>query len=216
MGSLALVRLCRWRLRRARWAKIAWIGALLPALAVLAGVLGDEDPTATSEAVSLIEGGVGWSAWIGGGPIAWLAASDLDERNRVEGVEALVGLRGASRGALSRARWLAAMIEIALRIAAPWWIACAWLAVTLADARVAMAIASVSAFAAVAGAVMGAVASACGQWGGARGRSLFAAIVVLPWLVAPLWLGSPWSLPGMLARALRVLSHPLLALKVGA
>jgi hypothetical protein len=54
----------------------------------------------------------------------------------------------------------------------------------------------VALFAAWGGALVGGMAAACGHYGGARGRALLAAVVLLPWAVSELWVTPGLSIPG--------------------
>ena len=57
-------------------------------------------------------------------------------------------------------------------------------------------------FAVVTGVTLGAVGSACGRVGRARGRWLLAAVVVGPWMLADLVGHGAWSIPGALGAVL--------------
>jgi hypothetical protein len=141
-------------------------------------------------------------AWAAAGPIALAAARDRVAADRSDGVEALAAARGVPPRALHGVRAVAAMREITGVIAIPsaaLAIGAALLSGSIASALRHLAVgAGVVAFAAVCGATLGLLASISGRVAGRRGRTLLAAIVLIPWAIADLAGSAAWSVPGAL------------------
>jgi len=154
----------------------------------------------------LIETALYWILWIAGGSVALVAANDRPGADRADGLESLVASRGASPEALAASRVLAAMVELAVVIGAPAVALALFTAAIAGTLEMALRhlafVLAVAVFAAIAGATLGGLASACSRIGAARGRSLFAAVVIVPWLLADLAGRGAWSIPGALRAVL--------------
>lgn len=203
-GAIALSRV---RLRQATGGRLALVlGALVAMIfAGIAIVLRVSDG-ADAPLAGLVATAAEWIAWLAGAPIALAAARDRQAIDRAEGIEALAAGRGVSAGALASARVLAAMIEVARAIGVP-LCAIALIAAGLAGSgrvalfRVAVALGA-AAFAMIAGVTLGGIAAACGRFGRARGRLLFATVILGPWMLADLAGRPAWSIPGALSAVL--------------
>ncbi|AUX41492.1 hypothetical protein SOCE26_029060 [Sorangium cellulosum] len=143
-----------------------------------------------------------WLSWVAAGPIALAAAHDRPAADRAEGIEALAAARGLSRTSLHGARSLAAMLEVARVIAAPLALLSALAALFSGSALLALQHLAFGAalvlFGAVSGVTLGGLAAASGRVAGARGRSLFLALTLVPWALADLAGDPRWSIPGAL------------------
>jgi hypothetical protein len=145
-----------------------------------------------------------WLCWCTA-PLLFGVASAPSARDRREGIDALVMLRGARASELVAARTLAAMTSTVLRIGVPAMLFCAGLASLGVPRIAAMHATSLALFALGSGTLLAGVASLCGETAGARGRELFLLAVVVPWVVASLSTEPAWSIPGMLELALGAL-----------
>lgn len=200
-AAFAVVALAREELRRTRWARFGWVGIAIPVLLVLGGVVGDASDTRPNEAATLLANIVVWSTWACAGPIALGAAGAFEPSARSRGVGWLLVLRDVSRRAWLGASALAAMLEIAWRLAVPWVLLALCLGWHARSRAVAVMSLSLLALAAFTGVLLGGVATVCSALAGVRGRTLFAVVVVVPWLFAKAYFDSPLSVPGLLQRA---------------
>lgn len=214
-GAVALARA---RLRGSGGARAAravtWLVAMgFAAMAVVLRVADGAD----AALAGVILTAAPWIAWLAGAPLALAVAEDRRALDRREGVESLAAARGLSPAGLDSARVLAAMAEIAWAIAAPLLGLSLLTAALAGHGGVALHRATLgvwtAGFAVVAGVTLGAVASACGRLGRARGRWLLVAVVVGPWMLADLAGHGAWSIPGALGA---VLDFALGARQVGA
>lgn len=138
-------------------------------------------------------------------PIAFSAAHDRARIDRDDGIEALAESHGVDRHVLRAIRAAAAMYQTALSIGLP--ILILSILLVLLSGTSALAIRNLSLmlglslFSILAGFTIGAIADLCGRIGMARGRSMLALIVLIPWLLSDL-AEKPWSIPGALHAAL--------------
>jgi hypothetical protein len=177
----------------------AAVGVLLHAILLIVVRLDDAQDTPLD---APLRSAAEWLALAVGGPIALAAAHDRATADRRDGIEALAAARGIPAAALHATRSLAAMIEVAVAIAVP-AAALAVLGALLAGSAAAalrpLAVgAAIAVFAAVCGVTLGGLASMSGRLAGPRGRSLVAAILLIPWVVADLAGNARWSIPGAL------------------
>jgi hypothetical protein len=190
------------RLRQAAGGRLGLAMAALIALgyAVVAITLRLEDGTTSLE--GLLGSAARWLAWAAAGPIALAAAHDRPAADRRDGIEALAAARGISRASLHSVRSLSAMLEIARAIAVP-SVALAALAALLSGSawlglqHLAFG-AALALFGAVSGVTLGGLAAVSGQVAGPRGRTVFVALVLVPWALADLAGDAAWSIPGAL------------------
>ena len=203
----ALVALARERIHRTGGARLgrtfAWLSTGFFAVTAIVLRISDGELVALS---GLLRSAAVWAAWLAGAPIALAAAHDRRGRDRADGIDALAAARGAPRGAVEAARTLAAMMEAAAAVGVPVVLLAALDAALSGSFRVLglrlAAMLAVAVFAATTGVTLGGVAAASGRIGGARGRSLFMAIVIAPWLVADFFGHASWSIPGALGALL--------------
>jgi hypothetical protein len=205
--SRGAVALARERLRTSGAGRAARFGAWSTALGFAAVAVSVRATDGKDAALAgTIAAAAPWIAWLAGAPLALAAAEDRRGADRREGILALASARGISSRGLSAARVVAAMTEITAAIGAP-ILALAVLTAALsgrlseAFGRILLGLGGV-AFAIVAGVTLGGLASACARAGGARGRWLFLAVVLLPWMLADLLGARSWSIPGALAAIL--------------
>ncbi|MFO0614597.1 MAG: hypothetical protein U0414_18575 [Polyangiaceae bacterium] len=210
----------RARLGRARGARVARFGgyAVLGTFAGCAVALRSIDgPTAAIEGYVVLAARA--SAWLCGGLVALSAANQRAWTDRRDGVEILAAMRGVRGRALEVARFASVALEIARStLVAPWGVGL--LAVALAGSASsalsrALVLLSVTLFALVEGAVVGAVAYALDRLRPAGARGLLVAVVVLPWalldLIGAPGLSVPGFMSGVLGVALRVIGMGRLA-----
>jgi hypothetical protein len=147
-----------------------------------------------------------WIAWLSAVPLALAAALDHAAADRREGIVALAAARGISPSGLASARVLAAMAEITSAIGVPLVflaIVTAAIAGSVEGAREGLAAAlGAITFAAATGVTLGGIGAACARAGGPRGRTLFAAVILGPWILADLAGYGAWSIPGALSAVL--------------
>ncbi len=206
-GTWVLVALCRRQLRSQFWARLGWAGAVVALLVTWLVAAFAQESQATALGLSrTIDVGVRWMFWIGVGPLALAAADSPVERDRLDGVEQLVCVRGGNRIALMRARVIAAMIEASLRLVVPVALAAFLIAAIAASGSVALHGLRLLLFCVVTGSLLGALAALSGLRFGRRGRLMLAAIVLLPLFVTELWSLGDWSLPGAIDSGLYMLS----------
>lgn len=150
---------------------------------------------------------VGMASWVAGlGALS--LARDLAERDTAQGLTGLARLRGYGDAELERARAIAGALKLGLTVALPG--AMVALTATLRHRDLSGALITLSLllfsvlYAAVFGTSMALLARACSRVFQARGRLLFSAIVLGPWLFASgidAKLPSiPWALGWLLAR----------------
>jgi len=199
----------RYRLRRTWGVRIGRISAILVAagFVAVAFALTKTDGSLASLA-GIVPRSARWLAWLAAGPALLSAANARSAADRAEGVHAFAMSRGASFGAITSARTVATMVEAAWLIAVP--------AVLVGVVSTALSASShqallrllstgmVLGFAVAAGTTLGIVASVSSRLGGTRGRSLFAAIILVPWVVADVSGHVQWSIPGALDSLLAV------------
>jgi hypothetical protein len=152
-----------------------------------------------------------WSLWLGAGPLALSLAAGVGERDRAEGIDALVTIRGGSPFGLSRARLLAAIGALWVRIGLPLWVVCLVLLPLRPSRAAAWLVAAVPALALGAAMVLAVAALACARYGAGRGRLLFLGVVLLPWVVVEVT-GAGVSLPGAFGTVLDALGASMAAL----
>lgn len=145
-------------------------------------------------------------AWAAGAPLALAIAHDRARADREEGIEALAASRGAGGRSLEVVRTAAAMLQETLAIGVP-ILVLALLGAALAGSvpsalRHLGLAAGLALFSVVAGVTIGGLAAACGRVGRARGRSLLAVLVLVPWVLTDLAGLRAFSIPGALNAAL--------------
>lgn len=202
--------LVRWQLRVLRTQRSArfarWMAGLV-ALGFVVGTLGARTVSGPGAIdADLAVGAARLAAWVAAGPLLLGAAQGSSLAQRLEGRELYGALVGASERSLVAARALAVALGAAVLVALPSTLAS--LAVLGASTSGAAAwerarvLVALWPFAFVTGALLGPLAVVCDRLAQARGRSLFLAVVLLPFLVAdPLGLG-PFSVPGLLEAVL--------------
>jgi hypothetical protein len=129
------------------------------------------------------------------------------------GLVALASSRGFSAADIERCELLASLRVAAETVFGP-IAAIGLLAFAIAAGRhlpgTGRAVLGAAAFGAVASAGIGLLASACRRWGGARGRSWFVIVIVVPWIFAelmpPAWGSDFVSIPGLVGRAWNILA----------
>jgi hypothetical protein len=150
-----------------------------------------------------------WLCWLGAGPLVLGVAGPRAPNDRRDGIEALAAMRGHAPRDLGRARVVAAIVEIALRLAVPSAVLCvafAALAWRSGPALLMQAVA-LGAFAALAGLVLGGLGALCSELGAGRGRALLLGVLLVPWAVGDVAGHPEWSIPGALGRVLVTLAH---------
>jgi len=166
------------------------IGASYGALALVGS------PSAFT-ASKLWEHAVATASWVAG--IGALSlARDLSERDAVQGVSSIARLRGFSESELERARTLSGAERLASTVLVPGLVVALALLVkdqTLRGALTALTLAVLTLpYAAVVGGVLAPLARACSHWLPGRGRWLFSALTLGPWLLG---LALPAALPSI-------------------
>jgi hypothetical protein len=198
-----LVALARARLREATAGRIGRLAAVLVVLCfgIIAVALRVTDG-GEAHLEGLVPSAARWIAWLAGAPLCFAAAADRRLSDRRDGIDALAAARGFSSASLESARALAAMMETARALAVPLAGLSLLVAALSGSARLLLVRAGLLigalAFALIAGMTLGAVASACGRLGRARGRWLLVAVVLGPWVLADLAGHGAWSIPGAL------------------
>lgn len=183
------LRLSMRRLSATFGARVGWLGALVVGLVFAGSAAAGED---------FIMQGVRALCWVAAGPAALAASRAPSLRDRVDGVDLMAGTHGIGAGTLRRSRLAAAALGCALRVVVP-TLAMAVTAVVVSASFASLPRAGGAVVAAaIAGAIVGLVAAACGEVGGERGRSLFAAVVLLPWVLGDVWKVPSLSLVGAL------------------
>jgi hypothetical protein len=182
--------------------RLGWLGGIGAALIFASAAAGR-----SSTEFGMVGDAVRVLCWVAAGPTALTAARAPSERDRADGVELMVGSRGVAPSSWRRTRVAAAGIGCGLRVAVPaLLVAVTVLVVSGSPSVAARALAAVVA-GALAGAAIGVVAALCGEVGGQRGRSLFAAVVFLPWVLGDLWSVPELSLVGAVDAGLSFLSE---------
>lgn len=203
-GMIALARL---RIRRSgggRLARVAGIPLLIGFAAAILVLRVSDGPDAPL--AGLVSLSARWITWLVGVPLAFAIAGDRRALDRRDGVDALAFARGFSSQSLEYARLLGAMIETSMAIGRS-IVLLALLTAALAGsipqaiARLMLAT-SAAGYGVVAGVTLGGVAAICGRVGRSRGRWLFFAVAVGPWILADLAGYGAFSIPGALAAAL--------------
>jgi hypothetical protein len=178
--------------------RLGWLGAIVVAVAFSAAAASGDD--VVGDAVRVL-------CWIAAGPAALAASRAPALRDRSDGIELLASLKGIGPARWRRTRVAAAASSCALRVVIP-AIAVAATAVVVSPTLPVFSRAGGALFgAAAAGAVIGLVAAVCGEAGGERGRTLFAAVVLLPWMLGDLWSVPSLSLVGVIDAGLDVVTE---------
>ena len=200
------VRLAGWRMATSGpWRFARGVGVLVALFFTLAVVFlgikghGDEVLSVTARAVT-------WTAWIGGSVVAWWCAGDRAAIDRNEGIADLARIHGIDDKQLAMARGVAATLRVTalvFLVGTPVALTSAAASPSLRDGLLRIAAwSALVPFSVGCGVVAGAVACACGAIAPKRGRSLFAIVVLAPWLLDGLFVGTRGdvgSLPGVLA-----------------
>jgi hypothetical protein len=173
--------------------RLGWLGAAGVALVFGGAAASGEQMSA--EAVRVL-------CWVAAGPTALAASRAPSQRDREDGIELLAATRGIDGVAWRRTRIAAAALSCGVRVLLPTLVVAATVIVVAATSAVVPRAVGAIAGAALAGTLIGFVAALCGEAGGERGRSLFAAVVLLPWLLGDLWSVPSLSLIGAVDAAL--------------
>jgi hypothetical protein len=205
--QMALIGLARERLRQTkggRWSALLGL-LLMTGFGLIALVLRADDGPDVALG-GLFETAARTIAWAAGAPLGLAIAHDRGRADRAAGIEALAASRGAGRSALEAARTAAAMLQTTLAIGLP-LLVLALLGVALAGSLTSALrhlglAAGLAGFSILAGVSIGGIAAACGRLGAMRGRSLLAAVVLVPWVLTDLAGLRAWSIPGALSAAL--------------
>lgn len=205
--QMALIGLARERLRRTkggRWSALLGL-VLMTGFGLIALVLRADDGPGVALG-GLFETAARTIAWAAGVPLGLAIAHDRARADRAAGIDALAASRGSGRSALEAARTAAAMLQTTLAIGLP-LLVLALLGVALAGSftsaiRHLGLAAGLAVFSILAGVTIGGLAAACGRLGAMRGRSLLAAVVLVPWILTDLAGLRAWSVPGALGAAL--------------
>ncbi len=184
---VAGTRVAGWRLSRSTAWKMARFVALLAAVLFTGAVvvLGAKGHTAGIQGV--VARACVVVAWLTMPLVAWWAASDRARIDRDEGMEALARIHGMDERDLAAGRVVAATVRLAVLVwcaTAPVLAAVAATAPTMQAAlRTVAAMVPLAGFAVGAGLMGGGLASLCGVVAPSRGRSLWAAVVLVPWML---------------------------------
>ncbi len=198
LSAWPIVGLALAELRRSRWAKLAWAGALVPAGIVLAGASAARGHAAPTAALSSLSSLVAWSTWTCGGTLAFAASEDPFSGDPSGGLRWLLAERGVSDRAYRFARTAASFLELVLRLASTWVAALLLLALALPAWSLTRLVVPIFGYSLGVAVVLAGLASGCAAAGTGRGRSLFVALLLLPWLISRGWYGAPLSVPGLL------------------
>jgi hypothetical protein len=211
---MALVTLLRGALAR-RWGiRAARIYAVMVSLSVTATIwylARTYGPDMTT--VSLVARASATLTWIAGGIAALALAAPPKDAALASGIAALASSRGFDDRALARAETIATIRLLGEVIVVPITAIAIFVSLIVAGGSLNGAIWPILGsilFGLLAAGVLGAVASLCRRWGGARGRTLLTVVVLVPWFLAetllPQKTGELLSIPGLLGRIWQTLS----------
>jgi hypothetical protein len=204
----ALVGLSARRLGRRAFSRVGRILAGFIALVCIGSIVAlrvDEGPNASTTSIPLLA--ARWSVWLAAGPLLLAAAHHRKLTDRKDGIEALALTRGFTSRALGLSRAAATVRSTWLYIAVPalaasiasLLVAGSWAAVR--DRALLLGVIGV--YASVTALVLGPLAAIADVLSVNRGRTMFLAVLFLPWAVADA-LGNPsLSVPGALGALLR-------------
>lgn len=202
MSRWTLVSLCRTRQSARAGARASWVFGFLVAVVGIAFLALLKNPPSAARATAH------WLAWCTA-PFLLGLASAPRLRDRQDGIEAMVLVRGGRAVQLATARTFAAMLGATLRMLLP-ALVFALAAASVAGPRASLLGAAVLAgFACFAGILLGGIAALSGEAAGARGRELFIAIVLVPWVLADVASEPLWSIPGVLDAGLTLIEVAL-------
>lgn len=208
------VRLAAWRLTSSLSWKVARAMAVMVSVGltlavVVLGVKGRSDgvQSVVARACVLV-------AWVTMPLVAAWSAKDREGIDRADGVEELAGMHGIARGDLRVGRGLAATMRLSMLVfaaTAPVLLAVVASASSLGAAlQSAIAIAPLAGFALGVGVVGGGLATACGGLSPSRGRTLWLAVVLVPWMLDGVLTharAQVGSLPGLLVLMADLAGH---------
>jgi hypothetical protein len=201
-APLAVVELCRWRIRRSWMVRGASVTAWLVALAgTWALVRANEDIDV------LLRHSIGALAWLGLGPVGLALANDPEGRDRIDGICDLLALRGIDFEALRRARVIAALLEAVRVMSLPGLLLSGAVFYHGVSGRSVRLVAGMLGACLSIGAVVGLVASVCGHLAGRRGVGWLAALVIVPWFLVDAFgvgVAIPTLIDAWIGRLLRV------------
>jgi hypothetical protein len=151
--------------------------------------------------------------WIAGGIAALALAAPPKDTALVVGIAALASSRGLDDRVLARAEMLATIRLLGEVIAVPVAAIAIFVSLIVAggslDGAIWPILGSVL-FGLLAAGVLGAVVSLCRRWGGGRGRTLLAVVVLVPWILTeallPTRSAELLSIPGLLGRIWQALT----------
>ncbi|HZO11901.1 MAG TPA: hypothetical protein VFB62_01540 [Polyangiaceae bacterium] len=202
MSRWALLSLCRKRQSARAGARASWIFGFLVAVVGIAFLALLKSPATAARATGQ------WLLWCTA-PFLLGLASAPRVRDRQDGIEAMVLVRGGRAVELATARTFAAMFGVTLRLLLP-ALLFALAAASVAGPRASLLQAALlSGFACFAGILLGGIAALAGEAAGARGRELFMAIVLVPWVLADVASEPLWSIPGLLNAGLSLIEVAL-------
>ncbi|MCU0694239.1 MAG: hypothetical protein MUF54_22850, partial [Polyangiaceae bacterium] len=145
------------------------------------------------------------NAWIAGGLIGWWTAGDRAAVDRAEGYEDLARTHGITPAALACARPVASTARVVLLVLLSTVPVVVFASASSSSLRLGLArllsLLPLALFSAVVGLCTGGLGSVCGVLSPRHGRSLFAAVVFVPWAMDGMLVptrGAVASIPGVL------------------
>ena len=189
--------LCMRRLGGSLGGRLGWLGAL--AVLLLFGNAAAQAQNVAMDAVRVL-------CWVAAGPAALSAARSPSDRDREDGIELMVAMRGVSPAALRRTRLVAAAVACAARVTVPALLV-ALTYVVVVGWRAGGVIVGAVVGGLLAGACIGLAGAFCGEVAGKRGRSLLVAVVLLPWIASDLGSLPTPSLVGAVDAGLSLLAE---------
>jgi len=164
---------------------------------LLAAAPSGDTPLESTTLTGLVSRGLRLTVWTGGALVALAAAGMGAPKRRSPGLAWLFAQRGWVDRERLAARAGATGLLIAGFVGLPWVLASLARGAVAREPRCVLLVPLVVAFAAVAGLVLGALATACSELAAARGRLVFVALVGASFLLEDAW-GAPPMLPGVL------------------
>jgi hypothetical protein len=198
-ATRTLVSLCRQRLASRFGPRVGWFAVAFVALTFGAAAASVQPGQGVGPVVA---DAIRWCCWLGAAPVALVAAAAPAGREGRDGITALLRLHGVGRSRVSSARFVAAMLEAAIRVVVPALVVTVWALVVARPSQPVALVAGVIATSGVVGLVVGGLGAACGHWAREKGRTMLFAVVLLPWMIAESWALSRLSVVGLVDRAI--------------